>query len=345
MASEKTYEMLWDCPYCSAKKLLGKSHRHCPNCGAPQDPSTRYFPPESEKVAVEDHVYVGVDLVCRGCQTPNSRAAKHCGNCGGPLEEGKDVAVRSDVVAPIGAQVGAASPQMPPAAGPQVAAKKGRGLLYALLAVGALVVMGLVLATVAALWTKQAGFVVAGHTWTREIPIEEYRAVRESAWCDKMPSEAMAVNRHREKRGTEKVQAGEDCSMRKVDNGDGTYKEKRECQPRYKEEPVYADKCDFTLNQWRPERKVSASGASVADTPKWPEIVPPLRAGTCVGCEREGKRVEVFSVRLKDRTTQKESGCDLPFEKWGAFKPGTAWTGNVSVLTGGLDCDSLKASN
>ena len=55
----KHYEMLWDCAYCATPKLLGKSHRHCPKCGAPQDPERRYFPADSEKVAVEDHVPVG----------------------------------------------------------------------------------------------------------------------------------------------------------------------------------------------------------------------------------------------------------------------------------------------
>jgi hypothetical protein len=38
----KTYEMLWDCGYCATRALLGKSHRFCPSCGAPQDPIERY---------------------------------------------------------------------------------------------------------------------------------------------------------------------------------------------------------------------------------------------------------------------------------------------------------------
>ena len=49
MADEKSYEMFWDCEYCGSSKLLGITHRHCPNCGAPQDPEKRYFPPDEEK--------------------------------------------------------------------------------------------------------------------------------------------------------------------------------------------------------------------------------------------------------------------------------------------------------
>ena len=47
---EKTYEMLWDCEYCSAQKLLGVTHRFCPECGAAQNPQKRYFPPDDQKV-------------------------------------------------------------------------------------------------------------------------------------------------------------------------------------------------------------------------------------------------------------------------------------------------------
>ena len=43
-----TYQMLWDCSYCDSKKLLGITHRHCPGCGAPQDPSKRYYPKDDE---------------------------------------------------------------------------------------------------------------------------------------------------------------------------------------------------------------------------------------------------------------------------------------------------------
>ena len=90
MSEEKTYEMMWDCEYCNTPKLLGKTHRFCPNCGAPQNPEKRYFPPENEKVAVEDHQFVGADLHCPACSFANSRTANNCGNCGSPLAGGKD---------------------------------------------------------------------------------------------------------------------------------------------------------------------------------------------------------------------------------------------------------------
>ena len=49
----RTYEMLWNCQFCGTKKLLAKTHKHCPNCGGAQDPRWRFFPSDAEKVAVE----------------------------------------------------------------------------------------------------------------------------------------------------------------------------------------------------------------------------------------------------------------------------------------------------
>ncbi|MFZ2308904.1 MAG: hypothetical protein WAW34_16345 [Rhodoferax sp.] len=51
------YEMLWDCAQCNTKGLLGDSHRHCPTCGAAQDPTKRYFPKEGEEVEAKNHKF------------------------------------------------------------------------------------------------------------------------------------------------------------------------------------------------------------------------------------------------------------------------------------------------
>ena len=53
------YEMLWDCTQCNTLGLLGDSHRHCPTCGAAQDPTKRYFPKPGEEVETNDHQFVG----------------------------------------------------------------------------------------------------------------------------------------------------------------------------------------------------------------------------------------------------------------------------------------------
>jgi len=346
--SEKVYEMLWDCRYCGAKKLLGKTHRHCPSCGAPQENAPRYFPPEEEKVAVEDHEFVGADVICPACGTSASRKAAHCGGCGSPLEGGKDVARRTDQVHADGAaravesstdaqadyraQAAPPAPAAPPAKSKTGLILGGGGCLLALL-VGVVIL-------VLIFWRKEAGFEVVGHSWQRSIAVERFAAVDETKWCDELPSGASDVRRAKAKRSTKKVQDGEDCKTRKVDQGDGTYKEKRECTPRFKEEPVMDDECRYKINRWKVERTEKASGNDLS--PRWPEARL-AKTGDCVGCEREGTRGETYTVHLKDQKSGEPHTCDVDQGRWTAMKDKSRWKGAVRVVTGGVACGTLTA--
>ena len=359
--SEKTYEMLWDCRYCGAPKNLGVTHRHCPNCGGPQDPRARYFPADSEKIAVQDHKYVGADVVCPACNTANSRAANNCGGCGSPLGAGKAVQTRQDRVLAEGAAfqgetvkdaraefAGGPAPGMPPGPPPGGAPPEKKGGGCAKLVLG-LVILMLVLGGGLCLWnklgSKQAGFEVAGHTWKRTVAVERYGDVEESAWCSDRPAGAQEIGRSKEQRSTKKEPNGEDCKTRKVDQGDGTFKEKRECTPKFKEVPVYDDKCRYRVKKWSTGRTEAASGASLSDRPRWP-AVNLSRTGTCDGCEREGTRTETYTVRFLEQPVKKEKTCDYREEgRWSAFAVGSRWTGKVGGLTGGLDCDSLAPAH
>ena len=71
------FEMFWDCKQCGTKKLLGITHRNCPNCGNAQDETNRYFPADGEEIAVTNHQYVGADWDCIYCSTPNSQKNNH----------------------------------------------------------------------------------------------------------------------------------------------------------------------------------------------------------------------------------------------------------------------------
>jgi hypothetical protein len=353
MQLEKTYEMMWDCQFCGNRKLLGKTHRHCPNCGAPQDPQARYFPPDNEKVAVEDHVYVGTDLICPACQNASSRQAKHCGNCGSPLDGAQSAKLHMEQVQPEGVPyAGGTSAQARAefqgnAASPVVsssATKTSKTLLGCLIAGGVffgLAVLSIVV--VLSLFKKKADFEVAGHSWRREIAIEKFGQVKDSDWCDHMPSGASSVTRRKEIRSTKKVADGEDCVVKKVDKGDGTYKEKRECKPKYKDEPVYDDKCDFMIGKWQSSRSAVASGNSLNDTLRWPDVNL-SRTGNCDGCERQGNKTESYTVRFAKKGSSGESSCDFDQTKWSTFKVGGQFTGKTSIVTGSLDCDSLQPS-
>lgn len=353
---DAVYEMIWDCKYCGQKKLLGLTHRFCAGCGAPQDPASRYFPPENEKVAVHDHPFVGADVTCPACKHPMSRAAKCCTHCGSPIDKGTEVGRRADVVVPHGgapAFHGAdafaagrygpdAVPQAPPMAGGAPNAPKKNGWLVVLAVVGGLVAMLVVLVLVAVFWKREGVFEVTGHAWERSIAVERFEVGRRTAWCDDRPAGGRELSRRREQRSTTQVKDGETCQTRKKDQGNGTYKEVRECQPKYRSEPVYGDRCEFEITEWRTSRTLAERGTSPKDPPRWP-AVSLARAGTCLGCEREGPRTETYTVKFK--STKGEAGdeatCTLPEGRWSTFGKGTRWKGSVRVLTGGVDCDAL----
>ena len=319
---EKTYEMLWDCEYCGTKKLLGKTHRHCPECGAAQDADRRYFPEDDEKVAVEDHQFVGADKYCPSCNTPNSAVSKFCSNCGGPMEEGE--AVRGVV-------------DEPPPKAPTPPEKANRTLRIALVLIG-LAILGGVLAVF--LWKQQVPLVVTGHSWQCVVSIERYGPVTQTAWCDRMPVKARNVHRSRAVRSHKKVRDGETCTTKRIDNKDGTFKEKRVCSPKYREEPIYDDQCRFTIDTWSRSREARTAGQSLAQPVTWPVVNLPPNPVARLGAERIGGRNATFTVRFQG-PENKAYTCDFPEAKWRAFGINTTWKGESSVVSDSLSCDKL----
>ncbi len=348
MSDGATYEMLWDCKYCGQKKLLGLTHRFCASCGSPQDPSARYFPDDSEKVAVQDHEFVGADVACPSCKASNSKRAKCCGQCGSPLDKAAEVRTRQEQVRDEHAQFQGEniqdakrefqSPggQVPPAPAMPVPPKKTSWLAIGV--VGALLLL-IAVVVVALFIKKKAQLEVASLTWERTIAVETYGLERRSAWCDEIPSGGRELSRRKEERGSDKVADGEDCKVKRKDKGDGTFKESKECTPKYKSVPKMSDKCDYDITAWKVARTLKANGAKES-APSWP-AVPALRTGTCISCEREGSRAENYIVTVKDTKTSASDECKVPVAKWQALKVGQAVVGNRAVLTGKIDCDSV----
>jgi hypothetical protein len=134
------------------------------------------------------------------------------------------------------------------------------------------------------------------------------------------------------------VAAGEDCKTVNVDRGDGTFSPRRECTPRYREEPVYDQRCEFTVDRWAESRRATSTGKGNAPPPHWPQLS--LRAGDCRGCEREGRRLGTYKVALL--TGDKRFVCDVSESDWRSFEPGSKWAFKVGVVTGSPDCKSLK---
>lgn len=350
------YQMLWDCGQCGTTGLLGLTHRHCPTCGAAQDPKRRYYPEAGKEVAVEDSPFQGADKVCPACDTPNGAACTFCVGCGSTLEGAKAVAVRAEQhagatgFAADDAGVAArevAERKAADEAARSAAAAKAAGLKPAAAATPArwpwLVAGALVLLVCGGLlgllfWKQEAALSVTGHTWERRVGIERLEQVSESAWRDSVPADASLVTCHEEQRSTRSVPDGEDCHDKRVDRGDGTFSVQKECTPRTRSEPVYDTKCSYQVPRWREVDAAITKGADLS--PAWPTVSVP-RPGGCVGCGREGSRTEHNVVSLVDPKGVVFT-CDLAQARWAALADGSRWVGEVGVVTGALDCDSLK---
>jgi hypothetical protein len=189
-------------------------------------------------------------------------------------------------------------------------------------------------------WKKDRAFVVAAHSWQRSVTLERLGPVRESAWCGELPADARELGRRQERHGSKQVPDGEDCKTHKQDRGDGTFKEERVCTPRFKDEPVYADKCDFTIVKWSKLREEVAQGSAASPSPHWPAVTLASAGCSVPGCEREGPRSQTYTVVFKDNRGESYR-CDFPEQAWSGFVDGKRYGGKLRALVGSLDCSSL----
>jgi hypothetical protein len=350
---EGTYQMLWDCKFCGTEKLLGVTHRHCPNCGAAQIPDWRYFPAEEDMVALEDHKYVGADKICPACQQPNSAANTYCIECGAELAAGEAAKTRESRDLGTGiaesdtrrdvvkekfdeemARVKDETADQPVFLG----LRKRELMIGGIVAAAAIIIVGIVFAIT---YRRDASGAVSALSWERTIEIEEFRQVSGSDWDESVPGDAYNVSCSREQRGTEKVQVGSHEECRDVDQGDGSFR--RECRtvPDYENRPVYDDRCTYTLDRWVTVREVEASGDHLTNPlPAWPAYT--LASGSGAkdfGQERAGSKHETYRVMLDlDGDTK---SCSFDQAKWETFEVGMQIEVEVG-LAGGPDCDTLK---
>lgn len=345
------YEMLWDCRFCGTEKLLGKSQKFCPVCGAAQDPSWRYFPSDEEKVAVQDHKFVGADVECPACSTLNSGDATYCTRCGSPLDAAEAVKVQSarekhssekfereDLQARIHAQYDAEAGR------PPAQAASGGGLPRWAIIGGALTLLAICFGIIYVLFfaKTEKSVYVSGFEWERTIEIQQLTAVNDHVICSSMPSGAYNVDRRREQVDTRRVQVGEDCRNRQVDQGDGTFRQERVCEPVYENEPVYGDVCYYTINRWVEDETLRTEGTK-SDEVIWPNVSLAC-TGERLGCEREGDRNEDYTLILTG-DEGKTYNCDVDFDVWQSTNLEAVFTLEVNTVTQNADCGSLKSAN
>ncbi len=347
---EPRYEMVWDCPACETQGLLGVTHRHCPACGAAQDPSRRYFPPDDARVAVDDHPYQGVDVVCGACDTPNAAKAQFCVGCGSPLSGAAAAALRAEQVAGASgfaddsaraakaeadarrdadrAARMAAAASAPPAA----PASGGWGWALPIAGGGALIAVCCGVVGAFLFWKQDASIEVTGHEWSRTIEVEALQSVVDEAWRDELPADAQDVRCRDERRGSTRVPDGQDCRDVRVDLGDGSFTTRQDCTAKFREEPRFDARCRYTVKRWKTVDTARAGGAALVPAPEWPAVS--LATG-----RREGARSERYVLRV--RGASGDDTCEVDQARWAAATVGSRWAVEVGVLTGALDCSAV----
>lgn len=308
--SKGFYEMLWDCAYCDTKGLLGKSQRHCPNCGGKQDPDKRYFPEPGKAQRVDGHKYAGADRTCPACSAPQSAQATHCTNCGASLDGAAEV---RGVVTPV-----APKP-----------ARNWRPIIVAIAAI-VLVIFGI---WYLFLRTKEAKLTVTAHRWERAVSVEEFGDRQESAWHDEVPSDARMVTCQRAERSSRQVEDGETCRTERIDKKDGTFEEVERCRTKYRSEPVYDDRCSFTIRRWNTVDSVRLAGNGLV--PAWPTQVPPQQAVEVLGARRAGRRTETLILDFGGKS------CEVGEAAWKKYKDNAAYAVEVRARSGEIVCKSL----
>jgi hypothetical protein len=316
------YEMLWKCDFCGTDKLLGKSQRFCPNCGAPQNPASRYFPLQAEAVAASNYRYLGADVLCPACNTANAAQSGFCAQCGAPLNDAAKVKLKADGALPVARAIPA----------------KKRSVVLALIV--AVLILGAGIFALDFFWRKDMTLQLASSEWRREIKIEQLQALHDSAWCDAVPGDAYGVSSSSEIRSYRKIADGESCTTERVDQGDGTFATRQHCETRYREDPVYDRKCYFTVNRWRYARSLTATGND--REPHYPQLQL-LNPGNCLGCEREAQRVAGYFLHLTavagDAAPYR---CETSESVWWQAAQQSLWTVKIGMLSGKTHCDTLE---
>jgi hypothetical protein len=313
--SQGFFEMLWDCEFCDARGLLAKSQRHCANCGGPQNPAKRYFPKPGEEQRVDGHLYEGSDRTCPACSAPQSARAHNCTHCGSVLDGAAEVRGVVD-----------------PAAQPRAPRPRRRRRIWPFVLL-VLAVLG------GGIWwrclrTQEAQVVVAAHSWTRTVAIEEYNDRQEEAWRNEIPVGAGFPVCNEKQRSTRQVEDGEDCHTERRDKKDGTFEQVKKCKPKYRSEPVLDSWCRFSMRRWKPVDEVKSSGHGLS--PAWPDNLPAADAPASLGAKRQGKRSETLTLEFPGH-----GSCDVSEPVWRKYTDGQKLKVEIRSSSGDVACSSL----
>ncbi len=315
----------WKCTYCGGVNL-GRDVK-CVQCGQTRGKDVAFFLDDGAAEVTDQNILnlaaSGADWTCAFCSTNNRGNETRCHQCG--AEKGTSPSLQEKLVTGQGADT-------PQPAGPAAAAEPAATPAAPRSPRSKALIMGAVVAGVAALGvlvyflffaTSEKTAVLERGSWTRTVPIEEYRWVEHTDWEDGVPVNAVVLSRWQEKAGTERIQIGsERRKTGQVDKGNGFFEDVYEDVPIYEERDVIKTKIKYRIQEWVEIRRLKTEGG-LPDAPAWPAVT--LAAG-----QREGKRTQAAALFLKlgDETYT----YSVPVEELGSYKAGGRYKIWVTAL-------------
>lgn len=367
MTDMQTFEMLWDCRMCGTKKLLGMKNRHCPNCGAAQDPTWRYFPSDTDMVFIEHPQFVGADKMCPACNQPNAADAKFCVSCGADLATAKEAAKVEGLSTGFEGAKGVLDDVVKKkwdaeqAAIQQKAAQKRRilglpPLVAALIAVALLA--GGIFAFLA-LSRSQDALTVKDLDWRYTINLEKYQPFNVGAWISGVPADAYNRSCGQKIKGYNQVPDGTERVCRNVtvrvpcgyeyrDNGNGSgsrvtkycSESQQQCsdQTKYRQVPYYDTWCNYTVNRWGDTEPASINGGP-DQAPAYPQVT--TSDVSTLGNIREKSRKEEYWITFNDKSSEKLIYQPTTLQDYQRFRISQQWTVDRNKL-GTIYWNTLK---
>ncbi len=333
----------WECPNCLSRNP-GPS-KFCMGCGAPQPEDVEFQQPDAAALVTDEEeiarAKAGPDVHCPYCEARNPGNAKFCGSCGGDLSEaavrkhGKVLGARKKDAQPIvcpacgtenkaGAkrcvQCGSTLTKPKSKVKPAPIKQRSLALMIALAVVAciAISVVGYLL-----LSTNELAGEVTAVSWERSVGIEELLPTTKSDWYEDIPAGVMiesCTQELYETRNDYVPGSVEVCGTEYVeDTGTGLGEVVQDCV--YE---VYADWCDYTVDDWQEVDRVTASGTDL--NPYWPNV-------TLTMDQRRGTETESFEVTF---TTSKKDYTYNPetISEFTGFRLGSEWILEVNKLGG-----------
>ena len=317
-------EARWDCPSCG-KTLIKGRYKNCPACGRGRGPEIKFYVADPDDIVAADVPEKGPDWLCEYCGAYAPYSARYCPNCGAEKSEGAQSYHEVQQAAEQKAEQQAQS--MPQERGPQ---KKSKApLLLLILAAVAVFLL------VRGFSTHNTNMTVDATAWQRQVTIESYNWVDESAWSLPAGAELTSTRRGisgyntvldhyetRTRRVPETYVSGYETKYRDLGNGymesyeepvySTRYVEEEYQEPVTHQEPVYGTKYYYRIQRWQVDRTESAQGET---DPYWPEFT--LKDGT----ERESGRSELYRMSFVDKDGKRFVET-LPYETWSKYHKG-----------------------